>query len=108
MDELAHLNHIPGNSQPYFHTVNHYPPRVRHKLPEGNAKMVQKLHDKRVDGEPKAANEGSLIKEYLTRKKVSSPILVIGPTNTNPLRKLKYVPKSTYSVSIQPTHLFEG
>ena len=108
MDELAHLNHIPDSGQPYFHIVNHYPLRVKHKLPEGNAKMVQKLYDKRADGEPKVASEGSLIKPYLTRKKVTSPILVIGPMNTNPLWKLKYVPKSGYCVSIQPTHLLEG
>ena len=70
--------------------------------------MVQKLHDKWVDGEPKAASKGSLIKAYLTRKKVTSPIFVIGPMNTNPLWKLKFVPKSGYGVSSQPTHLLEG
>ena len=108
MDKLAHLNHIPDSGQPYFHIVNHYSPQVRHKQPGGNAKMIQKLHDKWVDGEPKATSEGSLIEAYLTRKKVASPILVIGPTNTNPLWKLKYVHKSTYDVSIQPAHLLEG
>ena len=108
MDELAHLNHIPNNGQPYLHTVNHYPPRVRHKLPRSNAKMIKKLHDKRVDGEPKATTKGHLIKTYLIRKKVTSSILVVGPTNTNPFWKLKSVLKSGYGVDIQPTLLLEG
>ena len=69
-------------------------------MPKSNAKMIQKLHDKRVDGESKAATKGRLIKTYLTRKKVTSPILVVGPTNTNPFWKLKFVPKSGYGVSI--------
>ena len=68
MDELAHLNHIPDSGQPYLHTVDHYPPRIRHKLPRSNAKMIQKLHDKRVDEEPKATTKGCLIKTYLQEK----------------------------------------
>ena len=70
--------------------------------------MIQKLHDKWVDEEPKATTKGCLIKTYLTRKKVTSPILVIGLTNTNPFWKLKYVLKSGYGVDIQPTRLLEG
>ena len=70
--------------------------------------MIQKLHDKRVDGEPKAITKGRLIKTYLTRKKVTSPILVIGPTNMNPFWKLKSVLKFGYGVGIQPTHLLKG
>ena len=100
MDELAHLNHIPDGGQPYLHTVNHYPSRVRHKLPRSNAKMIQKLHDKRVDGEPKAITKGCLIKTYFTREKVTIPILIVGPTNTNPFWKLKSILKSSYGVGI--------
>ena len=63
------LNHILDSGQPYLHTVDHYPPRIRHKLPRSNAKMIQKLHDKRVDEEPKATTKGRLIETYLARKK---------------------------------------
>ena len=61
-----------------------------------------------MEGEPKSTSEGSLIEAYLTKEEVASPILVIGPTNTNSLRKLKPIFKSTHGVSIQPTHLLEG
>ena len=70
--------------------------------------MIQKLHDKQVDGEPKAITKGCLIKTYFTREKVTSPILIVGPTNTNPFWKLKSVLKSGYGVDIQPTLLLEG
>ena len=60
-----------------------------------------------MDGEPKPTSEGSLVEAYLTREEMASPILIIGPTNANPLWKLKPIIKSTHGVSFQPTHLFE-
>ena len=61
-----------------------------------------------MDGEPKPISKGSLVEAYLTKEEVASPIVVIGPTNTNSLRKLKPIFKSTQGVSIQPTHLLKG
>ena len=35
--------------------------------------------------EPQPTDEGSLVKAYLLREEVTSPILLIGQTNPNPL-----------------------
>ena len=61
-----------------------------------------------MDGEPEPTSDGSLVEAYLTREEIASPILIIGPTNVNPLWKLKPILESTHGVSIQPTHLLEG
>ena len=55
-----------------------------------------------MDEEPEPTSEGSLIEAYLTREEMASPILVNGPTNANPLWKLKPIPKSTHDLNIQP------
>ena len=61
-----------------------------------------------MDREPKPTSEGSLVVAYLTKEEVASLILTIGPTNTNPLWKLKTIFKSTHGVNIQLTHLLKG
>ena len=61
-----------------------------------------------MDREPEPTSEGSLVEAYLTREEMASPILVSGPTNANPLWKLKPILKSTHGVRVQPTHHLEG
>ena len=70
--------------------------------------MIQKLHDKRMDEEPKTTTKGRLIETDLAKEKVTSIILVAGPTNMNSLWKLKSVLKPSYGVGIQPTRLLRA
>ena len=61
-----------------------------------------------MDGEPEPTSEGSLVEAFLIEEEVASPILTVGPTNTNPLWKLKPILESTHGFNIQPIHLLEG
>ena len=61
-----------------------------------------------MDREPEPTSEGSLIKAYLTKEEMASPILINGPTNANLLWKLKPILESTHIVSVQPKLLLEG
>ena len=61
-----------------------------------------------MDEETKTTSKRSLVEAYLTREEVASPILIVGPTNTNPLWKLEPILESTHGVNVQPIHLLKG
>ena len=108
VDKLTNFDYILVCSQPYFHTVDHNPPRIAHKLPRSNTKETQQLHYERVDGEPKPAGKSCLVEAYFTRKEVAGLILIGGPTNMNTLWELEPVLEPTHGLVVQPTYFLKG
>ena len=108
MDKLTNFNHILVCGQSYFHTVDHNPPRIGHKLPRSDAEETQQLHYERVDGEPKPTSKSYLIEAYFTGKEMTGFILVSGPTNTDTFWELEPILEPTHGLVVQPTYFLKG
>ena len=109
MDELINRDHIPvSDGRPNHHTANNYSPRVRHKLPWRKVKMVKKLHDERMDGEPKATRKSSLVKANFSVGEGAGLFTLPGETSLGPLRKLESILKFAKNLNFQGTIFLEG
>ena len=109
MDKFIDGDHVSvGDGRPNHHTANNYPPRVRHKLPRCKVKMVKKLHDERMDGEPEATRKSSLIKANFPVGKGASLFTLPGKTSPGPLRKLESIFKFAKNLYFQGTIFLKG
>ena len=70
--------------------------------------MVEKLHDKGMDGEFEAAQKGSLIKTHLPRIEGSSLLTWTREMDPSLVRDLKPIPKFEERILVQRTHFFLG
>ena len=109
MDELVKGNHVPVRyGCPNHHTSYDDPPRVRHKLPKGNAQVIKEFHNERVDREYKVTQKPSLIEADFTMGKGKSLFALLGKTSPRLERKLEPIPKIVKNICLQGKLLLEG